>query len=99
MQENRSFDSYFGTYPDADGIPKNVCLPDSSIHSCMGPYHDHSEFNYGGPHSWEDALADIDAGKMDKFIIQELRARAKACGDLDPKCVPGVRNDVMGWPA
>ena len=22
MQENRSFDSYFGTYPGADGIPR-----------------------------------------------------------------------------
>ena len=33
MQENRSFDSYFGTYPGADGIPMKhgvptVCLPD-----------------------------------------------------------------------
>src|ERR1700680_4966295 len=33
MQENRSFDSYFGTFPGADGIPmKNgmpsVCIPD-----------------------------------------------------------------------
>src|SRR5438270_12429413 len=27
MQENRSFVSYFGTYPGADGIPKNVCVP------------------------------------------------------------------------
>ena len=33
MQENRSFDSYFGTYPGADGIPMrsgtpSVCVPD-----------------------------------------------------------------------
>ena len=33
MQENRSFDTYFGTYPGADGIPKErgqftVCVPD-----------------------------------------------------------------------
>ena len=33
MQENRSFDSYFGTYPGADGIPMrhgrpSVCMPD-----------------------------------------------------------------------
>lgn len=27
MQENRSFDSYFGTYPGADGIPAGVCVP------------------------------------------------------------------------
>ena len=33
VQENRSFDHYFGTYPGADGIPRtdgrwDVCLPD-----------------------------------------------------------------------
>src|SRR5262245_51791210 len=28
MQENRSFDSYFGTFPGADGIPRGVCVPD-----------------------------------------------------------------------
>ena len=33
MQENRSFDSYFGTYPGADGLPAKdghftVCVPD-----------------------------------------------------------------------
>jgi len=34
VQENRSFDQYFGTYPGADGIPTNadgsfsVCVPD-----------------------------------------------------------------------
>ena len=35
MQENRSFDSYFGTYPGADGIPMRdgkptVCVPNAS---------------------------------------------------------------------
>jgi phospholipase C len=27
MQENHSFDNYFGTYPGADGLPKGVCMP------------------------------------------------------------------------
>ncbi|MDQ1456470.1 MAG: phospholipase, partial [Actinomycetota bacterium] len=27
MQENRSFDSYFGTYPGADGIPRRHGVP------------------------------------------------------------------------
>src|SRR3954468_12023988 len=36
VQENRSFDHYFGTFPGADGIPaKNgrftVCVPDSVL--------------------------------------------------------------------
>jgi len=28
IQENHSFDSYFGTYPGADGIPPGTALPD-----------------------------------------------------------------------
>jgi phospholipase C len=27
MQENHSFDNYFGTYPGANGLPKDVCMP------------------------------------------------------------------------
>jgi len=27
MQENHSFDNYFGTYPGADGIPPGTCIP------------------------------------------------------------------------
>src|SRR4051812_8644083 len=45
VQENRSFDEYFGTYPGADGIPTNpdgtfsVCVPDKFQASrCMAPY-------------------------------------------------------------
>ena len=38
MQENRSFDSYFGTYPGVDGIPRGVCVPDPRG-GCLKPYH------------------------------------------------------------
>ena len=27
MQENHTFDNYFGTYPGADGIPEGTCMP------------------------------------------------------------------------
>ena len=37
MQENRSFDSYFGTYPGADGIPANACVPDRRTAVASGP--------------------------------------------------------------
>jgi hypothetical protein len=45
MQENRSFDSYFGTFPGADGIPMqngvpSICVPDPATSLCVGPYHD-----------------------------------------------------------
>src|SRR2546429_9633481 len=75
MQENRSFDSYFGTYPGADGIPmKNgaptVCVPDPAHGGCQRPYHDGNDVNGGGPHGQTNATADVDGGKMDGFIAQ-----------------------------
>ncbi len=45
LQENRSFDSYFGTYPGADGIPKGVCVPDPHNGGCVTPYVDHANSN------------------------------------------------------
>src|SRR5512133_1583802 len=47
MQENRSFDSYFGTYPGADGIPTGVCVPDPRG-GCVRPYHNSRDRNVGG---------------------------------------------------
>src|SRR5260370_31558096 len=43
MQENRSFDHYFGTYPGADGLPRQngqftVCVPDPANGGCQAPY-------------------------------------------------------------
>ena len=45
MQENRSFDSYFGTYPGADGIPlRHVCVPNPRG-KCIRPFHDTADIN------------------------------------------------------
>ncbi len=75
MQENRSFDAYFGTYPGANGFPTangqfSVCVPDPHTGKCVYPYHNPADKNYGGPHGEESARADIDGGKMDGFIAQ-----------------------------
>ena len=55
MQENRSFDCYFGTYPKADGFPTkggklSPCVPDAKTGSCDKPFLDHADRNGGGPH-------------------------------------------------
>ena len=55
MQENRSFDTYFGTYPGANGLPRQngkftVCVNDPKSGKCVYPFHDPSEKNFGGPH-------------------------------------------------
>jgi phospholipase C len=75
MQENRSFDNYFGAYPGVDGIPGIAghpgtipCVPDPQAGHCQKPFHDSRLTNAGGPHYDENAVADIDGGKMDGFV-------------------------------
>jgi phospholipase C len=102
MQENRSFDEYFGTYPGADGIPRGVCVPDPNSKVCIEPYHDPNDVNRGGPHGWDNALGCIDGGKMDGFIAESYKAwnvkTRESCPPLDPDCAPGTNpHDVMGW--
>jgi phospholipase C len=102
MQENRSFDSYFGTFPGADGIPMRngvptVCIPDRGTGVCQRPYHDPSDVNGGGPHGQVDAAADIDGGKMDGFIAQAEGARSGCEDPTNPNCRTGAHVDVMGY--
>ena len=100
MQENRSFDSYFGTYPGADGIPKGVCVPVPRGGGCVRPYHDTSNRNAGGPHDHVNAVRDIDAGNMDGFVLQAASGRRAACSaQIDaPTCSLAPRApDVMGY--
>ena len=97
MQENRSFDSYFGTYPGVDGIPRGVCVPDPRG-GCLRPYHVSKDRNVGGPHALKNALRDINGGAMDGFVREAVSAR-KACVDPnDPVCSsPAAGSDVMGY--
>ncbi len=105
MQENRSFDHYFGTYPGADGIPMQngvptVCVPDPATSACVKPFHDPKDLNAGGPHGQVDAAADIDGGKMDGFLSRAKSAKKKGCkkNPNNPICSQRAANpDVMGY--
>jgi phospholipase C len=117
MQENRSFDSYFGTYPGADGYPMKggrpaVCVPDPVLHRCVPPFHDSNLRNEGGPHGPQNALRDIDGGKMDGFVREaiaaklalahgeRLKRRIEGCRESEtvgPRCELGQPVDVMGY--
>ncbi len=102
MLENRSFDSYFGTFPGADGFPMQdgriaVCNPDRATGECVTPYHDLNDKNIGGPHGEDASIKDIDHGKMDGFINTGLFA-GKGCLDLDdPQCSSNGKIDVLGY--
>ncbi len=73
MQENHSFDNYFGTYPGADGLPPSTCLPtEPGSKHCVKPFH----MPTGAPacdlmHYWEVAHAGYDNAKMDGFVWAE----------------------------
>lgn len=73
IQENRSFDDYFGTYPGADGFPPETCspvMPNST--NCVKPFH----MPPGEPaldlnHDWDTLHAAYDNGRMDGFVWAE----------------------------
>jgi phospholipase C len=105
MQENRSFDSYFGTYPGADGIPMRnghptVCSPDPATARCVYPYRDHSQRDYGGPHNAANAKTDIAHGLMNGFVGQAEQGSRRYCrkDPLQPLCArPNLATTVMGY--
>lgn len=104
MQENRSFDHYFGTYPGADGIPMQngvpaVCAQDPLTKQCIKPSHSSEDVNSGGPHTARAATADIDGAKMDGFVrafrVAQLLCKGKPPDT--PGCIEGKTPDVMSW--
>jgi phospholipase C len=74
IQENHSFDNYFGTFPGADGIPSGTCLPVLPGSSrCVKPFHITATnlpiCDLG--HEWQVAHAAYDNGRMDGFVWAE----------------------------
>ena len=110
MQENRSFDSYFGTFPGANGIPANSCEPLNPSNpslGCITPFHDVHDVNAGSSHTNLAASTDLDNGvatdAMDGFVYEEITAK-NACNTDNGNSAncneakDGVaRHDVMGY--
>jgi phospholipase C len=90
MQENRSFDSYFGTFPGADGIPPGTCVPDQRNGGCRKPWVDHHDSNGNDPHAEVPSSADINGGQMNGFVNI---AENMLCKPKPAPCHP----DVMGY--
>ncbi len=104
MQENRSFDDYFGTYPGADGIKKKdgqfvPCLKVPNQNFCIRPYHDKGPLDAGGPHHVPDSITDINGGTMNGFVRTVMSREHWPCPTThDPHCTPGTHvPDIMGF--
>jgi phospholipase C len=104
MQENRSFDHYFGTFPGADGIPAGTCVPlnpSAPSQGCKAPFHNTATVNAGGPHDYNAFVKDYDKGKMDGFVYTQLTANKKCKASTSTSCVvvgPGALiHDTVGY--
>jgi phospholipase C len=75
MKENRSFDSYFGTFPGASGATTAKISTGQTVtlsHLPDPPKHDMG-------HEWTDSHGDVDGGRMDRF---DLGLTCSVNGDL-----------------
>jgi phospholipase C len=84
MEENRSFDSLFGTFPHADGIPMRngvptVCVP-NGVGQCVKPFLGQTDVpDSGGAHGAVAGRLDVNGGRMDGFIRVTDRKLIRAC--------------------
>jgi len=95
MQENHTFDNYFGTYPGANGVPEGTCIPvdpfDKTNTDCVEPFHigdrpiddlDHSESTFN---------LQYNKGQMNGFVYalnERNQNGALAMGYYDDRDLP-----------
>jgi phospholipase C len=65
IKENRTFDTYFGTFPGANGTTHGMISTGQVIP--LGHTADRTAHDLG--HSWTSSLSAIDNGKMDQFNL------------------------------
>ncbi len=80
MQENHSFDNYFGTYPAADGLPKDTMVEG------VAPYHLASSVSSNMPHSAGTVRQAVHGGLMDRFVSAE--GSSETMGYYDSTDIP-----------
>jgi phospholipase C len=94
MQENHSFDNYFGSYPGADGIPKGTCMPFDNKDpkgGCVPPFHLGNRAVTDLGHTREVFDAQYNRGRMDGFVSSFRRqgqSGQHAMGYYDDRDIP-----------
>ncbi len=96
MQENRSFDHYFGMFPGAEGFPLDengdvaVCIPNPyEPGTCARPTHAPGDRQVGGPHNYRSHVTSINGGKMDGFV--------EAFADATKPCPKSTKPRESSW--
>ncbi|WP_446214985.1 alkaline phosphatase family protein [Micromonospora sp. IBHARD004] len=70
MQENHTFDNYFGTRPGVDGIPSGTCMPvrRGQAEPCVKPFHLGELGSLDLDHTAEAFRVQYNKGRMDGFV-------------------------------
>jgi phospholipase C len=72
VQENHTFDSYFGTYPGAEGLPQGLKVPmKPGAAATVAPFHRTTPLTHDMSHAFQVCRDAMDGGKMDQFIPAE----------------------------
>src|SRR5690349_23771107 len=95
MQQNHTFDNYFGTYPKTAGFPSDTCIPISLSSprntSCLAPFHIDTQQIVDLSHSEPTFKAQFRNGKMNGFVdalFQRHQDGTLAMGYFDGSDLP-----------
>ncbi len=94
MQENHTFDNYFGTFPGVEGIPPDACMPVDPAEpsgECIKPFHLGDQPISDLDHSAETAVIQLNEGKMNGFVYALLQRNEDgriAMGYYDARDIP-----------
>ena len=94
MQENHTFDNYFGTYPGADGFPESIKMPVNPEDPSAGyvePWHLGNSTITDLSHSESTFTEQVNEGKMDGFVSALNRRNQDgkvAMGYYDDRDIP-----------
>ena len=89
VEENHSFDNYFGYYPGVNGLANAVPQPDPNSTVPVAPF----EINQATIpkdlcHYTSCARADYNGGKMDGFLSKAGENNVETMGYFNPKLIP-----------
>jgi phospholipase C len=92
MQENRSFDHYFGRLPaaghtDVDGIPANASNPDAQDQPVFA-FHTQQYCMEDVAHSWNASHLQYNGGLNDQFVITNDPDGERAMGYMEESDLP-----------
>jgi phospholipase C len=94
MQQNRSFDHYFGTYPGADGTPEGTCMPVNPARPdgrCVKPFNLGDRVVRDLPQDRRTFVRQYRDGRMNGFVSATRESsgiNASVMGYLDGNTIP-----------